>query len=240
MAYCFISDLHLQEDRPDITQAFLSFLEEIAPKAEKLFILGDLFEVWIGDDDHNDFISEIREALLKTNQKTEIFIMHGNRDFLIGSEFASSSGMTLLNDPSTQEMFGKPVLLMHGDLLCIEDVDYQSFRKTTRDPKWQEEFLSKSLKERKEIAKDLRNVSKKATDEKKEDIMDVSPSEVVKTMRESSVDLLIHGHTHRPNTHEIKINNRSVKRIVLGDWGQYGWYIWMDSRSCELKKFSIS
>ena len=240
MAYCFISDLHLHEDRPDITQAFLGFLEETASKAEKLYILGDLFETWIGDDDQNDFISEIREALLVTNKTTEIFMMHGNRDFLIGPEFASSSGMTLLNDPSTQEMFGKQVLLMHGDLLCIEDVDYQSFRKTTRDPKWQEEFLSKSLKERKEIAKDLRDMSKKATDEKKEDIMDVAHSEVVKTMQEFSVDLLIHGHTHRPNTHEITVNNGSAKRIVLGDWDQYGWYIWMDSKSCELKKFSIS
>ncbi len=240
MAYCFISDLHLHEERPDITQAFLGFLEETASKAEKLYILGDLFETWIGDDDQNDFISEIREALLVTNKTTEIFMMHGNRDFLIGPEFASSSGMTLLNDPSTQEMFGNLVLLMHGDLLCIEDVDYQSFRKTTRDSKWQEEFLSKSLKERKEIAKDLRDMSKKATDEKKEDIMDVAHSEVVKTMQEFSVDLLIHGHTHRPNTHEITVNNGSAKRIVLGDWDQYGWYIWMDSKSCELKKFSIS
>ena len=240
MAYCFISDLHLQEDRPDITQAFLSFLKETATKTEKLYILGDLFETWIGDDDQNDFISEIREALLVTNKTTEIFMMHGNRDFLIGPEFASSSGMTLLNDPSTQEMFGNPVLLMHGDLLCIEDVDYQSFRKTTRDSKWQEEFLSKSLKERKEIAKDLRDMSKKATDEKKEDIMDVAHSEVVKTMQESSVDLLIHGHTHRPNTHEITVNTGSAKRIVLGDWDKYGWYIWMDSDFCELKKFSIS
>ena len=167
MAYCFISDLHLQEDRPDITQAFLGFLEKTASKAEKLYILGDLFEAWIGDDDQNNFISEIREALLVTNKTTEIFIMHGNRDFLIGPEFASSSGMKLLNDPSTEEMFGNAVLLMHGDLLCIEDVDYQSFRKATRDPKWQEEFLSKPLKERKEIAKDLRDISKKATGEKK-------------------------------------------------------------------------
>ena len=240
MAYCFISDLHLQEDRPDITQAFLSILKETATKTEKLYILGDLFETWIGDDDQNDFISEIREALLVTNKTTEIFMMHGNRDFLIGPEFASSSGMTLLNDPSKQEMFGNPVLLMHGDLLCIEDVDYQSFRKTTRDSKWQEEFLSKSLKERKEIAKDLRDMSKKATDEKKEDIMDVAHSEVVKTMQEFSVDLLIHGHTHRPNTHEITVNNKSAKRMVLGDWDKYGWYIWMDSDFCELKKFSIS
>ena len=240
MAYCFISDLHLHEGRPDITQAFVRFLEETASKAEKLYILGDLFEAWIGDDDQNDFIYEIRDALLKTKKTTEIFIMHGNRDFLTGPEFTSSSGMKLLNDPIIEEMFGNPVLLMHGDLLCIEDVDYQSFRKTTRDPKWQEEFLSKSLNKRKEIAKDLRDKSKQATGQKKEDIMDVTPSEVIKTMKESSVNLLIHGHTHRPNTHEIEINNRSAKRMVLGDWGECGWYIWMDFGSCELKKFSIS
>jgi len=240
MAYCFISDLHLQEERPDITQAFLAFLEETASKAERLYILGDLFEIWIGDDDQNDFISKIREALLKTHKTTEIFFMHGNRDFLIGSKFASSSGMELLNDPSKEEMFGKPVLLMHGDLLCIEDIDYQSFRKMTRDPKWQEEFLSKSLNERKKIAKDLRGESKQATGKKKEEIMDVTPSEVVKTMEQSFANLLIHGHTHRPNSHDIKINNSSAKRIVLGDWDEYGWYIWMDSSSCKLKKFSIS
>ena len=240
MAYCFISDLHLQEERPDITQAFLTFLEETASKAERLYILGDLFEVWIGDDDQNDFILKIRESLLKTNKTTEIFFMHGNRDFLIGSKFASSSGMKLLNDPSKEEMFRNPVLLMNGDLLCIEDIDYQSFRKTTRDPKWQEEFLSKTLNERKEIAKDLRDESKQATGEKKQDIMDVTPSEVVKTMEQSFASVLIHGHTHRPNSHDIKINNRPAKRIVLGDWDEYGWYIWMDSSSCELKRFSIS
>ena len=182
MSYCFISDLHLQEDRPDITEAFLNFLEETASKSEKLYILGDLFEVWIGDDFQNDFIKEIRHALKETNKTTEIFIMHGNRDFLIGPEFLASSGMKLLSDPYIEEMFGKSVLLMHGDLLCTDDVDYQSFRKTSRDKKWQEEFLSKSLKERQRIAKDLRAISKKATSEKKEEIMDVNPSEVLNTM----------------------------------------------------------
>ena len=126
MAYCFISDLHLQESRPDITKAFLNFLEHTASKAEKLYILGDLFEAWIGDDDQNDFISNIQSALLKINKTTEVFFMHGNRDFLIGSEFASSSGLKLLNDPCSEEMFGNQVLLMHGDLLCIEDHDYQA------------------------------------------------------------------------------------------------------------------
>ena len=208
MSYCFISDLHLQEDRPDMTGAFLYFLEETASRSEKLYILGDLFEVWIGDDLQNDFIKEIRHALKETNKTTEIFIMHGNRDFLIGPEFAASSGMKILADPYIEEMLGKSVLLMHGDLLCTDDVDYQSFRKTSRDNKWQEEFLSKSLKERQRIAKDLRVISKKATSEKKEEIMDVNPSEVLNTMERSAVNLLIHGHTHRPVSHDVHVNNQ--------------------------------
>ena len=240
MAYCFISDLHLHEGRPDITQAFLTFLEETASKAEKLYILGDLFEAWIGDDNQNDFISNIQSALLKINKTTEVFFMHGNRDFLIGSEFASSSGLKLLNDPCSEEMFGNQVLLMHGDLLCIEDHDYQAFRKTSRDPKWQNEFLTKTIQERQEIAHNLRTISKEATGTKKEEIMDVSATEVIRTMKESSVNLLIHGHTHRPKSHKITVNDQPAERIVLGDWDAYGWYIWMDSSSCELKNFSIS
>ena len=240
MAYCFISDLHLQESRPDITKAFLNFLEHTASKAERLYILGDLFEAWIGDDDQNDFISNIQSALLKINKTTEVFFMHGNRDFLIGSEFASSSGLKLLNDPSSEEMFGNQVLLMHGDLLCIEDHDYQAFRKTSRDPKWQNEFLTKTIQERQEIAHNLRTISKEATGTKKEEIMDVSATEVIRTMKESSVNLLIHGHTHRPKSHKITVNDQPAERIVLGDWDAYGWFIWMDSSSCELKNFSIA
>ena len=240
MSYCFISDLHLNEDRPDITKAFLNFLENTARKAEKLYILGDLFEAWIGDDNQNEFISEIQNALIKINKTTKVFFMHGNRDFLIGPEFASSARMKILNDPVVEEMFGNPVLLMHGDLLCIEDIDYQKFRKVSRDIKWQTEFLNKSLEERRRIAQDLRSASKEATGQKKEEIMDVSESEVIKMIREYSVNLLIHGHTHRPNSHNIDVENHTAKRIVLGDWDEYGWYIWMDSNSCELNKFSIS
>ena len=240
MSYCFISDLHLNEDRPDITKAFLNFLENTACKAEKLYILGDLFEAWIGDDDQNEFISEVQNALIKISKTTKVFFIHGNRDFLVGPEFASSAGMKILNDPVVEEMYGNPVLLMHGDLLCIKDIDYQKFRKVSRDIKWQTEFLNKSLGERRKIAQDLRSASKEATGEKKEEIMDVSESEVIKIIRESSVNLLIHGHTHRPNSHNIDLENHTAKRMVLGDWDEYGWYIWMDSNSCELNKFSIS
>ena len=239
MAYCFISDLHLHEERPDITQAFLDFLEENASKAEKLYILGDLFEAWIGDDDQNNLIDKVRKALLKTNETTQIFFMHGNRDFLIGSEFASSSGMKILNDPCVEKMFGKPILLMHGDLLCTDDLDYQSFRKTTRNSKWKQEFLNKPLSERKEIATNLRDASKEATSSKDEYIMDVSQLEVEKIMTQHNVNTLIHGHTHRPNVHSFLLKENKTQRIVLGDWDQHGWYVWMNSKSCELKKFSI-
>ena len=166
--------------------------------------------------------------------------MHGNRDFLIGPDFASSAGMKILTDPVVEEMFGDPVLLMHGDLLCTEDIDYQKFRKVSRDIKWQKEFLSKPLAERRIIAQNLRGASKEATGKKKEEIMDVSECEVIKIIQESSVSLLIHGHTHRPNSHSIALEKHTAKRIVLGDWDEYGWYVWMDSNSCELNKFSIS
>jgi len=240
MSYCFISDLHLNQDRPDITKAFLNFLENTAYKAEKLYILGDLFEAWIGDDDQNEFISEIQNALIRINKTTKVLFMHGNRDFLIGPDFASSAGMKILTDPVVEEMFGDPVLLMHGDLLCTEDIDYQKFRKVSRDIKWQKEFLSKPLAERRIIAQNLRGASKEATGKKKEEIMDVSECEVIKIIQESSVSLLIHGHTHRPNSHSIALEKHTAKRIVLGDWDEYGWYVWMDSNSCELNKFSIS
>ena len=240
MSYCFISDLHLNQDRPDITKAFLNFLENTACKAEKLYILGDLFEAWIGDDDQNEFISEIQNALIRINKTTKVLFMHGNRDFLIGPDFASSAGMKILTDPVVEEMFGDPVLLMHGDLLCTEDIDYQKFRKVSRDIKWQKEFLSKPLAERRIIAQNLRGASKEATGKKKEEIMDVSECAVIKIIQESSVSLLIHGHTHRPNSHSIALEKHTAKRIVLGDWDEYGWYVWMDSNSCELNKFSIS
>ena len=148
--------------------------------------------------------------------------------------------MKILNDPITEEMFGNLVLLMHGDLLCIDDIEYQRFRKISRSPEWQKEFLSKSLDERRKVAQELRHASKEATGKKEEEIMDVSNSEVIKAIKQSSVDILIHGHTHRPESHHIEIANHSAKRLVLGDWDKYGWYIWMDSSSCELNKFSIS
>jgi UDP-2,3-diacylglucosamine hydrolase len=240
MAFCFISDLHLQDDRPEITTAFVSFIENTASKAERLYVLGDFFEAWIGDDDETDLTLLVKKTLVKLSLSTDIYAMHGNRDFLIGSHFAQEAGLILIDDPKKEQMFGNPVLLMHGDLLCTDDVDYQSFRATTRSPSWRKEFLSKPISERKGIAKELRAISKEATGQKKEDIMDVSENEVSRVMEEFSVNLLIHGHTHRPDTHVMDIRGVTSKRIVLGDWDEQGWFIWMDANSCELKKFPIS
>ena len=241
MAYCFISDLHLQEDRPDITQAFIGFLDTTAKEAERLYILGDLFEAWIGDDLKTELSLIIKEKLsLLNDSSTIIFAMHGNRDFLIGEKFCEDTGITLLDDPCKLELFGKATLLMHGDLLCTKDVDYQEFRNASRDPQWRKEFLNKPIEEREKIAKELRSASKRATNLKNEEIMDVSPEAVEEIMASYNTQLLIHGHTHRPKVHSLKINGTSAQRIVLGDWDQSAWYIWMDDESCQLKKFSIT
>ena len=241
MAYCFISDLHLQEDRPDITQAFIGFLDTTAKEAERLYILGDLFEAWIGDDLKTELSLIIKEKLsLLNDSSTAIFAMHGNRDFLIGEKFCEDTGITLLDDPCKLELFGKATLLMHGDLLCTKDVDYQEFRNTSRNPQWRKEFLDKPIEERERMAEALRLDSKEATNLKKDEIMDVTPEAVEEIMTLHNVELLIHGHTHRPKVHSLEINETPAQRIVLGDWDKSAWYIWMDNKSCELKEFPIA
>ncbi len=241
MAYCFISDLHLQEKKPQVTEAFLTFLDGIAKETERLYILGDLFETWIGDDLKSDLTSKIKEKFkLLHISSTSIFAMHGNRDFLIGEKFCEETGITLLEDPSKLELFGKDTLLMHGDLLCTKDVAYQEFRNTSRNPQWKKEFLDKPIEEREKITQELRTKSKKAPSQKEDEIMDVSPDAVEEIMTTHDVNLLIHGHTHRPKVHSLKINETPAQRIVLGDWDKSAWYIWMDDESCELKQFPIT
>jgi len=241
MAYCFISDLHLQEEKPKVTKAFLSFLDTTAREAQHLYILGDLFEVWIGDDFKSELSHLIKEKLLLLKgTSTSVFAMHGNRDFLIGERFCEDTGVTLLDDPCKLDLFGRATLLMHGDLLCTKDVDYQEFRNTSRKPQWRKEFLDKSIEEREKMAEALRLDSKEATNLKKEEIMDVSPEAVEEVMTSHNAELLIHGHTHRPKVHSLKINGTPAQRIVLGDWDKSAWYIWMDDGTCELKEFPIA
>ena len=241
MAYCFISDLHLQEERPEVTEAFLSFLESTAKEAEYLYILGDLFEVWIGDDFKSELSHLIKEKLLLLKAtSTSVFAMHGNRDFLIGERFCEDTGVTLLDDPYKLDLFGKATLLMHGDLLCTKDVDYQEFRNMSRNPQWRKEFLNKPIEERERMAEALRLDSKEATNLKKDEIMDVTPEAVEEIMTLHNVELLIHGHTQSPKVHSLDINEISAQRIVLGDWDKSAWYIWMDNKFCELKELPIA
>ena len=215
MSVFFISDLHLQESRPELTEAFINFLAKKINSGDELYILGDFFEQWIGDDHENQFISLIKKNLReKTTSGSKIYFMHGNRDFLIGKKFCNDVHSILLDDPHKLEISKKKILLMHGDSLCTDDKDYQEFRLLVRNKNWQDEFLSKDLSERKEVAKSLREVSKLENKSKDEAIMDVNNLEVQKTIEENSLDILIHGHTHRPFIHQ----DENLLRVVLSDW----------------------
>jgi len=234
----FISDLHLEESRPDITGAFLRFLKEKAPGAEQLYILGDFFEAWIGDDEHTPLQEQVAAALRTLSDNgTRIFLMHGNRDFLLGEDFCARAGATLLDDPTLIDLYGTPTLLMHGDSLCTADVEYQKFRANMRNPKTQKLILARPLKDRQQMARQLREMSMATNRDKAEGIMDVTPDEVVRVMEAHDVPRLIHGHTHRPAEHALKVNNKTAKRIVLGDWDTNLW--WLEANpglEPELKK----
>lgn len=224
MTDIFISDLHLDESRPDITAGFLHFLDKGLDGATALYILGDFFEVWLGDDHDTTFNQTIIQALKALD--LPIYIMHGNRDFLLGAAFCSQIGATLLPDPSIIEFNGEKVLLMHGDSLCTSDTEYMKVRVLLRNEAFQADFLTKSIPERQAFADQARGESKAHTRETAADIMDVTESEVVKIMLESRVSTLIHGHTHRPATHRVDLGGKQEgKRIVLGDWGSDGWQI---------------
>jgi len=222
----FISDLHLEESRPDITGAFLAFLEQKAAGAEQLYILGDFFEAWIGDDERTPLQEKVAAALRKVRDGgTEIFLMHGNRDFLIGEDFCDRAGATLLEDPCVIDLYGTPTLLMHGDSLCTADEEYQKFRANMRNPQWQKMILQRPLKDRQQMARQLREISMAKNQGKEEFIMDVTPEEVVRELEAHGVQRMIHGHTHRPAEHALTANGQPAKRIVLGDWAENVWWL---------------
>lgn len=241
MTTLLISDLHLDEERPDIARAFLRFLKERASQAEALYILGDFFEVWIGDDAMTPFQRSIAEALREVaNQGTRIFMMHGNRDFLVGRAFCRLAGCTLLRDPSRIELNGAPVLLMHGDTLCTHDIAYMRFRRRLRNPvsTWLLRHLP--LSRRQQLARKWRDASRLQVRQKATEIVDVTPDEVPRTMASHGVLTLIHGHTHRPAVHELQIDGRDARRIVLGDWNRQGWVLQVDDRGYHLDSFPIA
>lgn len=229
MTTYFISDLHLQASRPELTRACIGFLADIQHDCEALYILGDLFEAWIGDDDDSPWLDELGTALRALGDGgARLFFQHGNRDFLLGETFAARCGMALLPESCTIDLYGRPALLLHGDTLCTEDRDYLAFRNQVRNPQWQRAVLAKPLAERRQLAAMLRNESRMAGAEKSLAIMDVTPAEVVRVMAAARVDLLIHGHTHRPARHELQVAGKPAERIVLGDWGPQMW--WLEAR----------
>lgn len=223
MSKLFISDLHLEENRPDITDIFLRFLGGKAQEAQELYILGDLFEVWIGDDNRTDFNNLIIHAFQKaTDAGLAIYIMHGNRDFLLGKKFFKATGCQPLSEEYLIDIYGERVLLMHGDTLCLEDEAYLKFRKKVRNKFFQTLFLWKSLKSRRAISENYRAKSKEYTSTAANNIMDVTQQEVENKMKQHNVKYLIHGHTHRQAIHKFQLNHQNAERIVLGAWHEKG------------------
>lgn len=240
MTSLFISDLHLDESRPDVTRAFYNFLETRATAADALYILGDFFEAWIGDDEDSELSREvIRQLKQLTDSGVKLFVMHGNRDFLLGELFCQQTGATLLNDPSIITLGEQKVLLMHGDSLCTKDIEYMAFRKQARSSDWQAQLLSQPLTVRRALVAQMRAQSQAMNSNKSDDIMDVTPSEVIKAMESANANIFIHGHTHRPGTHKLDINQHPAKRWVLGDWERHLWFIEHKGDSLALHKEAI-
>jgi len=232
----FISDLHLDAKSPEIGEQFLRFLEGEAAHADALYILGDLFESWVGDDDPNPHYAIMKSALRAlVDSGVPVFFMHGNRDFMISDQFAEETGVTLLSDPTPIELYGDKVLLSHGDALCIDDKQYQQVRLMTRNPDWQAMMRAKPLQERIAFAESARQQSKEYYDSVGEDIMDVNQDAVVGTFRTRGVDILLHGHTHRPAVHDVELEDRTARRIVLGDWYEQGSVVRWDDNGPRLE-----
>ncbi|ANQ21275.1 UDP-2,3-diacylglucosamine diphosphatase [Vibrio natriegens] len=223
MTTLFISDLHLTPSRPDITECFVTFMRTEAPTADALYVLGDLFEFWVGDDDKTPFANQIRtEFKTLTDSGVRVFFIQGNRDFLLGKRFCKQTGITLLDDVCTIDLYGKKAAILHGDTLCTDDVDYQKFRKTVHQPWLQWIFNHIPWFIKKKIVAKVQSDIRDDKSNKSLDIMDVNQSEVENVMSQYCVDLMIHGHTHRPDTHHFDVNGVKKTRIVLGDWYTQG------------------
>ena len=223
MACLFVSDLHLDPARPQITRLFEHFLAVEARTAEAVYILGDLFEAWIGDDDDSELAARVARGLRDlANANVPIFFIAGNRDFLLGPDYAARSGMRLLPDASVHAIAGVPTLLMHGDALCTDDHAYLAFRDQVRTPAWRRQFLAQSLDARRAFAAQARAGSRAHTRDTPEVLMDVNAAAVASAMRAAGVRRLIHGHTHRPAVHRFMLDAQPAERIVLGDWYTQG------------------
>ena len=236
MTTLFIADLHLSDQRPAITNLFITFLKNEARQARALYILGDLFEAWLGDDcilpHYQTVIAQLKQL---TDINIPVYILHGNRDFLIGEQFCMLSGCQLLDESTVITIDGQRYLIMHGDTLCTDDVKYQQFRSMVRNPEWQKKLLEKTPAERIALAKQYREISQSETAEKASDIMDVNQAEVEKVMHSANITTLIHGHTHRPNIHKFELDGKDAQRIVLGDWYEKGSVLKLDNNTFDLQ-----
>ncbi len=241
MTTLFISDLHLCAERPAITDLFLEFIHEHAARADALYILGDWFEYWIGDEavTHDEYRSIVTAIQKITDSGTPVFVIPGNRDFLMGNRFEEYTGCRLLPDPSVIDLYGKRVLVMHGDSLCTDDHEYQTFRQRVRSEDWKRDYLAKTVEERHTIVRELRERSKVAKAMKKPEIMDVNGHAVSEIMRTHQVYDLIHGHTHRPDEHVFDLDGKRARRIVLGDWYENGSVLRCDADGWLLETLSL-
>ena len=239
MPALFISDLHLTEERPEANERFIGFIEGKAREADALYILGDFFEYWIGDDTLAEPFNAIIAGLLKdlTRRGVPVAFMYGNRDFLMGERFCAATGAKLLDDPTVVELDGQKTLLMHGDTLCTDDADYQSWRRTARDPAFQAGFLAKSLEDRRRAVGQMREKSKEVVQAKEAEIMDVNDDAVRDALRRHGVRRLIHGHTHRPGRHAVDVDGKRCERWVLPDWYGRGGYLEVTRKSPKLVRF---
>lgn len=239
MAILFISDLHLDRSRPATTDLFLKLIEECARTAAALYILGDFVDYWLGDDEPETDLHRAFCALKRLSDSgTTVHFMHGNRDFLIGQNFAKRYGCELLPDPSVISLYGTRTLLMHGDTLCTDDVAYQNLRRVVRAAKWQRAFLAKPIEERRAMAVRLRETSEKEVQGKSSEIMDVNPVAVDEALRKYGATQLIHGHTHRPGLHQWTLEGQTVTRLVLGDWYAAGNYLECSTEGCRLVNYA--
>jgi UDP-2,3-diacylglucosamine hydrolase len=237
MRTLFISDLHLDDSRPQITALFLDFLARDVRDASALYILGDLFEAWIGDDAPSAVGDQVAAGLAELRARgVPSFFIHGNRDFLVGDAFARRARMTLLPDPSLIEIDGERVLLMHGDTLCIDDGKYQAFRRETRSAEWQRRFLAQSIAERMRFAEQARAESRRYTHAADSALMDVNGDEVERAFARHGVRRMVHGHTHRPDVHRWSSGGGARERVVLGDWYEQGSVLTLERGALDLAK----
>lgn len=231
----FISDLHLHQSRPGITSIFRQFAEQDAVRADAVYILGDLFEFWHGDDDDDPLNLEIQDILASiTAAGTPVFFIHGNRDFLLGTGFENKTGVQCLAEETVIDLYGTPTLIMHGDTLCTDDHEYMKFREMVRNPANQKAFMAMPLSERRKMATDIRQQSQQSVQLKAADITDVNVQAVEEAFRRNQVHQLIHGHTHRPTVHDLTIDQQSAQRIVLGDWYHQGSVLYVNPAGIEL------